>query len=481
MTTNTKILYTLLFLTPLWISAHAQSKLRLKVGNKAPSLLAYRWIRGDSVSTFSTESFYLIEFGATWCKPCIAAIPELSNIQREYNQQLRVISLFVMERNPYDEKYLQNIHSFVNKHLNKINYSVAADWPDGQMQNDWLSAAHLEGVPHLFIVDSKGHIRWIGGATSEARKVIVSLLENNTVPKGNDKAIYDPNKLLLIDNNGGAQTDFIFRSLLTSYDGRISGLSLDHIFSYHDFKPDSIYDQYEDKLELIGYPITKLYYMAYGDTLSNMVPVRQNRKYPDTLKLPYTRSTYGKVWFEPVIQVSDQAPFHFSWDKTRNRYNYSLKVPPGMGTAAFLQATLRRDLETYFGYSVTIETRAMPYWRLSVQNIKTVRSVLLSKNQEAPVNIFDAISPYVFENAEMRDIITVLGIHFGYGSLDYGRLPKNQQAPFIDETGITKRIDFHYEPEWTFKECQEYLNSLGLQLTKGERNMKVVVINDPTE
>lgn len=386
-----------------------------------------------------------------------------------------------MERNPYEQKYIPNIQSFVRKHVDKINYSVVADWPDGRTQNDWLSAAQLEGIPHLFIVDSQGYIRWIGSAPSEAKKVIVSLFENNTVPKGNDKVIYDPNKLLLIHNNGGTQTDFIFRSLLTRYDGRISGLSLDHIFSFHDFKPDSIYDQYEDKLELIGYPITKLYYMAYADTLSNIVPVRQNRKYPDTLKFPYTRSTYGKFWYEPIIQVSDVAPFKFSWDRTGNRYNYSLKVPPGMGTAGFLQATLRRDLETYFRYSATVETRAMPYWRLSVENMKKVRSTLLSKNQEAPLNISDTSSPYVFENAEMRDIIAVLGIHFGYGSLDYGRLPKDEQAPFIDETGITKRIDFQYRPEWTFEECRNYLNSLGLQLTRGQRKMKVVVINDPPE
>ena len=479
---NTKILlYVLLFLTAPWIASNAQSKTRLKVGEQAPSLSAYRWISGDSVSSFSEESFYLIEFGATWCKPCIVAIPELSSIQREFDQQLKVISVFVMERNPYDEKYILNIQSFVKKHGDKINYSVAADWPDGRMQNDWLSAAQLEGIPHLFIVDSQGSIRWIGGAPSEARKVIVSLIENNTVPKGIDKAIYDPNKLLLIDNNGGTQTDFIFRSLLTRYDGSISGLSLDHIFSFHDFKPDSIYDQYEDKLELIGYPIAKLYYMAYADTLSNIVPVRQNRQFPDTLKLPYTRSTYGKYWYEPIVQVSNRAPFEFSWNRSRNRYNYSLKVPAGMGTAAFLQAALRRDLETYFGYSVTIETRAMPYWRLSVQDKKRVQSMLLSKNQGGPLNISDASSPFVFKNAEVRDVIAVLGIYYGYGSLDYGRLPKNEQAPFVDETGISKSIDFQFKPEWTFKECQDYLNSLGLQLTRGLRNMKVVLISDPPE
>jgi hypothetical protein len=75
----------------------------------------------------------------------------------------------------------------------------------------------------------------------------------------------------------------------------------------------------------------------------------------------------------------------------------------------------------------------------------------------------------------------VLGIHFGYGSLDFGRLPKSEQAPFIDETGITKNIDFIFNPEWTFRECVEYLGSMGLQLTRGQRRMKVVVIKDPPE
>lgn len=471
----------LLFLIADYIASDAQSETRLKVDDPAPSLSAFRWIRGDSLEGFSTESFYLIEFGATWCKPCIEAIPELSNLQREFGQQLKVISVFVMERNPRDDKYIQTIQTFVKKHSDKIEYSIAADWPDGRMQKDWLSAAQLQGIPHLFIVDSQGYIRWIGNALSGARSVIAGLIENNTVLRENKVIDYDPNKLLLIDNNGGAQTDFAFRSLLTRFDGKISGLSLDHIFSFHDFKPDSVYDQYEDKLELIGYPIAKFYYMAYADTLSNIVPVRQNRKYPDTLKLPYTRSTYGKYWYEPIIQVSNTAPFEFNSNKTHNRYNYSLKVPSGMGTAAFLQSTLRRDLETYFGYSATVETRPMPYWRLSVQNLEKVQSKLLSKNYRALLHISDTSSPFVFQNAEMRDLISVLGIHFGYGSLDYGRLPKSEQAPFIDETGITKGIDFIFKPEWTFRECQEYLSSIGLQLTRGRRNMRVVVINDAPE
>lgn len=477
--TNIKILLLLLLLTATCAIVNAQSQKKLGINDKAPSVSGFRWIKGDSINHLSTQHVYLIEFGATWCKPCVAAIPELSDIQREFRQQLKVISVFVMEENPYGEKYIYNIQSFVKKHIKKIDYSIMADWPDGRMQNSWLSAAQLEGIPHLFIVDTQGNIRWIGSSPTQARKEITSLLKGDVVFNDEEMVKYDPNKLLLIDNNGGNQKDFIFRSVLTQYDGKIAGMSIDHIFSFHDFKPDSIFDKYEDKLELIGYPLGKLYYMAYADTLSNVVSVRQNRKYPDTLKLPYTRTTYGKYWYEPILQLSNKAPFEFRWDRTRNRYNYSLKVPSGMGTAAFLQATLRRDLETYFGFSAWVETRTMPYWRLSVQNMNAVETKFLSKNQDAPLNISDADSPYIFKNAELRDVITVLGIHYGYGTLDYGRLPKNEQAPFIDATGITKRIDFMFRPEWTFSECQDYLKSIGLQLTRDHRDMKVVVIGDP--
>ena len=64
--------------------------------------------------------------------------------------------------------------------------------------------------------------------------------------------------------------------------------------------------------------------------------------------------------------------------------------------------------------------------------------------------------------------------------LNYGRLPKKDIAPFIDETGLTQQFDFIItEQVKNFDEFKKYLQTLGLDLVKGEKEMKVVVIRDP--
>lgn len=469
--------YLVLAIALLTGSINAQKKSKLSLGDHAPPLNAFRWIKGDSIASLGNDQLYLIEFGATWCKPCIAAIPELSALQQEYKDRLKVISVFVQEPEAQEGKHIERVQNFANKRADIIKYSIAVDWPDARLDRAWLKAADLGGIPHVFIVDKSGIIKWIGGGPVGARQALTAII-NDSEPIKEDANNYDPGKLLLINNNGGDQSDFFFRSLLTRWDGNIYGLGFDHVFSYHVFKPDTLWPEYRDKLELIGYPISRMYYLAYSDTLTNMVRWRHNNEYPDTVKMPYTKTTYGKAWPEPFIEATDTSIFRYSWNSTRNRFNYSLKVPKGMGWAKFLQATLRRDLNTYFGYTAIVETRQMPYWKITIADRKKVSSRLISKNQKLPLNISSRQEPYVFKNVDMRDIVTSLAMHFGHGTVNWNLLPQSDRGHFIDQTGLKEKIDYTFNPKWTLAESINYFESLGLSITKSTKPMKVVVIRD---
>jgi len=299
--------------------------------------------------------------------------------------------------------------------------------------------------------------------------------------KAEQKVKYDPEKLLLIANNGGDESDFIFRSILTRFHGDISKNNPDAIQSFHGRKPDAEFDNYKDKLELIGAPIGQFYYLAYTDTLANVIQTRNFiYEYPDTLKSPWQRRSYGKGWHEPILEVADKKPFQFNWNNTTHRFNYSLKVPKGTGSAAYLQSILQHDLQSYFGFEATAEIREMPYWKLSAPNKELALAKLKSKDQSRKLKIIDNQDPFVLENAEMRDIIMLLGTNFGYGSYDYGRLPLNYEAAFIDQTGITDKIDFVWDNNLTFEQIKKFLSSLGLELSRAYKPMKVVVIRDAT-
>lgn len=465
------------------VHSMAQSPATLKEGDPAPELVPYKWLTGKESIKWGSPSFHMIEFGATWCKPCIAAIPELITLQKDFQDHLNIVSVFVMEGDAKKPEYIPRLQRYITKRAAQVNYAMVADWPDGRIKKKWLEASNQNGIPRMFIIDQQGKIMWMGTSPEKARSIIETLVKGESakalIAAGKPKYPHDPSKLLLIDNNGGAQDSFLFRSLLTRYNGGIRGNGIHHILSFRTF-PDSLVANDRDKLEIIGFPIERMYYMAYGDTLSQRPRARLmgDGDYPDTLKMLHTRRAYGRYWHKAILEVSDPGPFEYSWKYTGNRFNYSLKVPKGMGTAEMLQQTLQRDLATYFGYAAEVQVRKMPYWKISVADDKLVRSKLISPDQSKPFSMESEESFLTFRHAIMLDVVNRLGSTYGFDAFDYGKMPMEEQAAFIEETGIQEKIDFTFNRDWTFEECQKYFLTMGLSITKAYRNMKVVVIRE---
>ena len=51
---------------------------------KPPALSVDTWIKGGPITRFEKGKVYVVEFWATWCKPCLEGIPRLSELQRQY-------------------------------------------------------------------------------------------------------------------------------------------------------------------------------------------------------------------------------------------------------------------------------------------------------------------------------------------------------------------------------------------------------------
>jgi hypothetical protein len=50
----------------LAVSAGAQDKATLGIGDPAPALSVAEWVKGSQVSNFEAGNVYLVEFWATW-------------------------------------------------------------------------------------------------------------------------------------------------------------------------------------------------------------------------------------------------------------------------------------------------------------------------------------------------------------------------------------------------------------------------------
>lgn len=135
----------------------------LKIGDPAPPIAVARFVKGEPVTELEQGQVYVLEFWATWCGPCVEAIPHVSELQAKYKDRgVVVIGTSVWESDPEQSK----VEPFVARMGDKMNYRVAMDdrsgGGKGKMAETWMTAAGQNGIPASFIVDRSGKIAWIG-------------------------------------------------------------------------------------------------------------------------------------------------------------------------------------------------------------------------------------------------------------------------------------------------------------------------------
>ncbi len=141
----------------------AQAEEILNIGDPAPKLSVSGWVKGEKVETFEPGKTYVVEFWATWCGPCRASIPHVSELAHKYKEKgVRFIGVDIWENN------LEKVKPFVEEMGAKMDYNVALDSVpeggspgDGSMAKNWMMAAGENGIPAAFIIHD-GKIAWIG-------------------------------------------------------------------------------------------------------------------------------------------------------------------------------------------------------------------------------------------------------------------------------------------------------------------------------
>lgn len=155
---NTKTILLLLIIFFSKISNSQESFLQL--GDQAPDLRVGKWIKGVPVTEFQKGKIYVLEFWATWCLPCKAAMPHLSLLSKQYQGQVIIVGINIKENNKTSR---EEIEEFVNAMGNKIEYTIAIE-DKKHTQHDWIDASGSEdyGIPITFVIDKDGKLAWIG-------------------------------------------------------------------------------------------------------------------------------------------------------------------------------------------------------------------------------------------------------------------------------------------------------------------------------
>ncbi|QPB24829.1 TlpA disulfide reductase family protein [Rhizobium sp. 007] len=128
----------------------------------APSIKVQNWLRGEPLTIFQPGKVYIVEFWATWCGPCVSAIPHLVQLQENYKHSgLEVIGVAASEVAPSADEARTKLNAWLTEKCSNLNYRIAFD-STGEMIKLWMEPSFSVGIPTSFVVDRDGHIAFIG-------------------------------------------------------------------------------------------------------------------------------------------------------------------------------------------------------------------------------------------------------------------------------------------------------------------------------
>jgi thiol-disulfide isomerase/thioredoxin len=126
----------------------------MTIGSPAPKPDIELFVRGEEPKWFDGDKTYVVEFWATWCGPCRASMPHISDLADKYMDKVVVVGVSD-EKEEVVRKFLDT-----DEWKQKARYNLCTD-PDRSTHRQYMEAAGQNGIPTAFVVKG-GTVQWIG-------------------------------------------------------------------------------------------------------------------------------------------------------------------------------------------------------------------------------------------------------------------------------------------------------------------------------
>lgn len=442
------------FVMFIWSNtSHAQSPNRTlqepEVDKACPEIVFNKidfWKTDKLILSELRGKWVILDFWSKDCSGCIASLPTISRDQIELKNQVQFIMV-----GPDDEAESRKLYTDYQRKLN-LQMPSAFD-------AELFKRFNVGALPHCIIIDPQGVVKAI--ADYPKREKINDLILGKSVTffkpgyadekRDKERYAYDRKKHFLVEGNGGLETDFIFRSLLSKW----TPLSpWEHAPTVSQVQQQiALATSTSAKFDNLGIDFKGLYQFAY---------------FGSDVVLKVNSEGYDANWYQrPLFEIRDSSILSFDRGTGKNLFCYSLTVPSAKLSEALVRDMAQNDLKNYFGYKVDVEIRKMPYWKLVSNDTAKTRL----KTKGGPTTDKSGIS---WASISLRNwtMTRFLGLIQLYSSIG------NDGMPVVDETGISSNIDIDLDWAREFNAVKKALQANGLDLQKGEKEMKVFVVKD---
>jgi thiol-disulfide isomerase/thioredoxin len=407
-----------------------------EIGKPCPDFLLEKvqYYNQNKVSLADLKGkYFILDFWDKSCLACIQSFPKINRLQEQFKGKLQII---LVGRDDTSKK-IQPLYEMLRKENDlKLTYAF-----DTTLINHMVYPK--AGVPNLVWVDGNGIVKAITESGDATEQNIYSFLSGQKFSFYDAsyqgiiarRESYDRFKPLLINQNGGNDAEFLFRSLLTNWKPNMA-YDLTDIDGYIRTK--------HSMFQITGAPLTSLYNIAF---FGNTLPIGKD------------------IYAHPILNLKDTSDFIVDKGGIQTgMFCYSLSVPPKKASKGYLMKCMQNDLKNYFQYEAKIEEREMPCYilivtdqsKLPISHGPTKRKKTWSKAQGGNV-----------DDIPMSEVVRFLNVG----------IPNSTHL--YDETGITQNIDLHINASMTnLESVNSILKDIGMEIKSVRRKLKVLVISD---